>query len=287
MAIILDGKKIASQLNAKTKQRVNHLVERGITPGLTVVIVGDDSASQRYVRNKRKLASRLGINSVIEAVPATVSEAALLAIVARLNSDPTVHAILVQDPLPKHINEQRIMQSIAPEKDVDGFHAANVGKLFLNLTEKYPVACTPKGIMSLLRAYNVNFKGQRAVVIGRSAIVGKPMAALLLNAGASVSVLHRYTTDITAYTKDADIVIAATGVLHLLKADDIKADSVVVDVGQNLNEIGHLVGDVDFDDVMTKARAVTPVPGGVGPMTIATLMQQAVDLTEWGLEDGR
>ncbi|MCY9806910.1 bifunctional methylenetetrahydrofolate dehydrogenase/methenyltetrahydrofolate cyclohydrolase [Lentilactobacillus senioris] len=282
MAILLDGKKTANDLNEITRNRILKLKQRGIVPGLAVVIVGEDQASQRYVRNKHKLALKLGVNSIIKAVPATVTENQLLNLIAELNHDQTIQAILVQDPLPTRLNEQKIMQSISPEKDVDGFTTTNVGKLYLNHSGNYPVACTPKGIMTLLQQYNISLRGKKAVVIGRSAIVGKPMAALLVNAGASVSILHRYTNDITEYTQDADIVISATGVLRLLDSEAIKSGAVIVDVGQNLDENGHLVGDVDFETVRQKAAAITPVPGGVGPMTIATLMQQTVDLTEWG-----
>ena len=287
MAILLDGKKTASELNETTRKRILKLKQRGIVPGLAVVIVGEDQASQRYVRNKYKLALKLGMNSVIKEVPASITEAQLLALITELNQDTTIQAILVQDPLPKHINEQRIMQSISSTKDVDGFTAVNVGQLYLNLTGNYPVACTPKGIMTLLEKYDISLRGKKAVVIGRSAIVGKPMAALLVNAGASVSILHRYTTEIADYTRDADLIISATGVLRLLGAEAVKPGAVIVDVGQNLDETGHLVGDVDFNAVKDKVAAITPVPGGVGPMTIATLMQQTVDLTEWGLANGK
>lgn len=287
MAILLDGKKTASELNETTRKRILKLKQRGIVPGLAVVIVGEDQASQRYVRNKHKLALKLGMNSVIKEVPASITETQLLALITELNQDTTIQAILVQDPLPKHINEQRIMQSISSTKDVDGFTAVNVGQLYLNLTGNYPVACTPKGIMTLLEKYDISLRGKKAVVIGRSAIVGKPMAALLVNAGASVSILHRYTTEIADYTRDADLIISATGVLRLLGAEAVKPGAVIVDVGQNLDETGHLVGDVDFNAVKDKVAAITPVPGGVGPMTIATLMQQTVDLTEWGLANGK
>ncbi|KRM93902.1 bifunctional protein folD [Lentilactobacillus senioris DSM 24302 = JCM 17472] len=287
MAILLDGKKTASELNETTRKRILKLKQCGIVPGLAVVIVGEDQASQRYVRNKHKLALKLGMNSVIKEVPASITEAQLLALITELNQDTTIQAILVQDPLPKHINEQRIMQSISSTKDVDGFTAVNVGQLYLNLTGNYPVACTPKGIMTLLEKYDIFLRGKKAVVIGRSAIVGKPMAALLVNAGASVSILHRYTTEIAEYTRDADLIISATGVLRLLGAEAVKPGAVIVDVGQNLDETGHLVGDVDFNAVKDKVAAITPVPGGVGPMTIATLMQQTVDLTEWGLANGK
>lgn len=287
MTTIIDGKQLAKKTNEQTKMEVQHLKEMGITPGLAVVIVGNDEASQRYVRNKNKTAQRLGINSKVIELADTITETELIDIVQQLNDDDAINGILVQDPLPTHIDERKITRKIKPEKDVDGFHPYNVGKLFLDDTTNYPVACTPKGIMTMLKEYNIDLLGKKAVVIGRSAIVGKPMAALLLNAGASITVLHRYTTDILEYTKTADVIVAATGTLHLLQAKSIKKGAVIIDVGQNIDETGHLVGDVDYDDVFDRAGYITPVPGGVGPMTIATLMQQTVELTKWGLNSGK
>ncbi|EEI23426.1 bifunctional methylenetetrahydrofolate dehydrogenase/methenyltetrahydrofolate cyclohydrolase [Lentilactobacillus hilgardii] len=284
MATVIDGRALAKKLNQQTSERVQKMQENdGITPGLVVIIVGDDPASQRYVRNKHRTAQRLGINSIVKQLPESVSEKELLKWVDQYNNDPTIHGILVQDPLPDQINEKDVTRAILPEKDVDGFHPVNVGKLFLNDSTKYPVSCTPKGIMTMFSEYHIELKGKNAVMLGRSAIVGKPMAALMLNQGASVSILHRLTKDITEYTKDADIIVSATGQLHTLTKNDVKVGATVIDVGQNLNEEGHLVGDVDYDDLFDKVAYITPVPGGVGPMTIATLMQQSVDLAEWSI----
>lgn len=281
---MIDGRALAKKLNQQTSERVQKMQENdGITPGLVVIIVGDDPASQRYVRNKHRTAQRLGINSIVKQLPESVSEKELLKWVDQYNNDPTIHGILVQDPLPDQINEKDVTRAILPEKDVDGFHPVNVGKLFLNDSTKYPVSCTPKGIMTMFSEYHIELKGKNAVMLGRSAIVGKPMAALMLNQGASVSILHRLTKDITEYTKDADIIVSATGQLHTLTKNDVKVGATVIDVGQNLNEEGHLVGDVDYDDLFDKVAYITPVPGGVGPMTIATLMQQSVDLAEWSI----
>lgn len=285
MATIIDGRALAKKLNGQTSQRVEKLKQaHGMTPELVVIIVGTDAASQRYVRNKHRTAERLGIRSIVKELPESISQEELLNVVRQYNEDPEVTGILVQDPLPKQINEKLVTRSILPEKDVDGFHPVNVGKLFLNDTTKYPVACTPKGVMTMFDEYQIDLKGKNAVMIGRSAIVGKPMAALMLNAGASVSILHLLTKDITQYTKQADIIVSATGSLHTLTKNDVKPGAVVIDVGQNINEAGHLVGDVDYDDLFDEVSYITPVPGGVGPMTIATLMQQTVDLAEWSLE---
>ncbi|GHP12866.1 bifunctional protein FolD [Lentilactobacillus fungorum] len=288
MATVIDGRALAKQLNQTTSNRVKTLQERfGITPGLVVIIVGDDPASQRYVRNKNRTATRLGINSTVKQLPKDTTEEALLALIEHYNADPAIHGILVQDPLPDQINEKDITRAILPEKDVDGFHPINVGKLYLNDTTQYPVSCTPKGIMTMFSEYGISLKGKNAVMIGRSAIVGKPMAALMLNQGASVSILHRYTKDITEYTKQADIIVSATGHLHTLTKEAVKEGAVVIDVGQNINEAGHLVGDTDYDDLVNKVAYITPVPGGVGPMTIATLMQQSVDLAEWSIQSDK
>ncbi|MFT8388804.1 MAG: tetrahydrofolate dehydrogenase/cyclohydrolase catalytic domain-containing protein [Lentilactobacillus hilgardii] len=284
MATVIDGRALAKKLNQQTSERVQKMQENdGITPGLVVIIVGDDPASQRYFRNKHRTAQRLGLNSIVKQLPESVSEKELLGWVDQYNNDPTIHGILVQDPLPDQINEKDVTRAILPEKDVDGFHPVNVGKLFLNDSTKYPVSCTPKGIMTMFSEYHIELKGKNAVMLGRSAIVGKPMAALMLNQGASVSILHRLTKDITEYTKDADIIVSATGQLHTLTKNDVKVGATVIDVGQNINEKGHLVGDVDYDDLFDKVAYITPVPGGVGPMTIATLMQQSVDLAEWSI----
>ena len=284
LATLIDGKALAKKVNGQTAERVAKLkAEHNIVPGLVVVIVGDDQASQRYVRNKHRTAQKLGINSSIKQLPNNVSQDELLELINEYNADSSINGILVQDPLPDQIDEKLVTRTILPEKDVDGFHPENVGKLFLADTTDYPVSCTPKGIMTMFAEYGIDLMGKDAVMIGRSSIVGKPMASLMLNEGASVTVVHRHTKDVKFYTKNADVIVSATGQLHTLTASDIKEGAVVIDVGQNMNEEGHLVGDVDFDEVEKKASYITPVPGGVGPMTIATLMQQTVDLTEWSL----
>ncbi|WP_203641318.1 bifunctional 5,10-methylenetetrahydrofolate dehydrogenase/5,10-methenyltetrahydrofolate cyclohydrolase [Levilactobacillus andaensis] len=286
MTTIIDGKQLAKEVNAQTKDRVAALTQRGITPGLAVIIVGDDPASTIYVRNKHKKATQLGINSIVRQLPATVSQAELIAIVQAYNADPTVHGILVQSPLPVGLDEQAIVATIDPAKDVDGFHPLNVGRLFANLPGKYPVSCTPRGIMTMLDSLHLHLRGKRAVIVGRSRIVGRPMAAMLINADMTVSVAHVYTKDLSEITREADVLIVATGVTHLIKRNDVKHGAVVIDVGMDRDENGKLTGDVDFDGVVDRAGAITPVPGGVGPMTIATLMQQTVDLCEWSEQLG-
>lgn len=286
MTTIIDGKQLAKEVNAQTKDRVAALTQRGITPGLAVIIVGDDPASAIYVRNKHKKATQLGINSIVRQLPATVSQAELVAIVQAYNADPAIHGILVQSPLPVGLDEQAIVATIDPAKDVDGFHPLNVGRLFANLPGKYPVSCTPRGIMTMLDSLNLHLRGKRAVVVGRSRIVGRPMAAMLINADMTVSVAHVYTKDLSEITREADVLVVATGVTHLIKRNDVKPGAVVIDVGMDRDENGKLTGDVDFDGVFDRAGAITPVPGGVGPMTIATLMQQTVDLCEWSEQLG-
>ncbi len=288
MTTILDGKATAKQLNQQTKINTAKFQDQyGIAPGLAVILVGDDQASRRYVRNKDRVATRLGINSVVKNLPSSTSQAELLDVIKDYNNDPTIHGILVQDPLPKDIDAKKITRSISPAKDVDGFHPLNIGKLFLNDNTNYPVSCTPQGIMTLMGKYGIVLQGKKAVIIGRSNIVGKPLTALLINAGASVSVLNHFTKDISEYTKPADIIISSTGRVNTITGSDVKDGCVVIDVGQNLSDQGHLVGDVDFDDVSKKAGFITPVPGGVGPMTIATLMQQTVKMANWSMQSGK
>jgi len=281
MTTIIDGKQLAKEVNAKTKERVSALKERGLVPGLVVIIVGDDPASAIYVRNKHRKATQLGINSIVRELPATVSQEELLAIVETYNVDSSVHGILVQSPLPVGLDEQAIVAAIDPAKDVDGFHPLNVGRLFANLPGNHPVSCTPRGIMTMLHSLPVHLRGKHAVVVGRSMIVGRPMAAMLLNADMTVSVAHIYTKNLSELTRTADVLVVATGVAHLIKETDVKSGAIVIDVGMDRDENGKLTGDVDFDGVAEKTAAITPVPGGVGPMTIATLMEQTVDLCEW------
>ncbi|CAM2764119.1 bifunctional 5,10-methylenetetrahydrofolate dehydrogenase/5,10-methenyltetrahydrofolate cyclohydrolase [Fructilactobacillus fructivorans] len=287
MVQLINGKRVANDLNLETKKRVICLKKQDVTPGLAVVIVGDDPASQRYVRSKEKKAKELGIFSIKRALPESVTQSELVQIVKDLNHDDRINGILVQSPLPDHIDEEQIIATIDPKKDVDGFHPVNVGKLFLNLKGHYPVACTPKGIMTLLAKYKINLDGKNVVVVGRSSIVGKPMLALMLNADATVIDVHSHTDDISKYTKHADIVISAVGKYAILNDDDFKPGAVVIDVGQNMDENGKLAGDVAYKAKSDNIEFITPVPGGVGPMTIATLMQQTVDMCEWSKKIGK
>ena len=270
---IIDGKKIAAELRAEVAEKVAGCAR---APHLAVIVVGDDPASAVYVRNKARACESTGIRNTTLALPAETSEAELLAAIAGLNADDAVDGILVQLPLPKHISEERVIASIALEKDVDGFHPGNVAALF----QKRPctVPCTPKGIMKLLSAYGVDPKGKRAVVIGRSLIVGLPVAKLLLDANATVTICHTRTADLAAVTREADIIVAATGHPGTLRGDMVREGAVVIDVGINRAPDGTLCGDVVFDDVAPKASLITPVPGGVGPMTIACLLENTLDL---------
>jgi len=279
---IIDGKALAKKINSQTKELVAQLKEKqNIIPGIAVVIAGDDVASLIYTRNKHNKAIKLGINSVLKKFPADVSQAELLAEIEKLNHDDTIDAILVQQPLPPQLDPEVITNAILPTKDVDGLNPLNLGKLFANQHGNYPVACTPRGIMRMLAEYNIDLQGKNAVIVGRSILVGKPLLALLNNANATVTMAGRSTGDLSALTKTADILIVATGVPNLIKATDVKPGAVVIDVGINRLSNGKLTGDVDFEAVKTKAQAITPVPGGVGPMTIATLMEQTVDLAWW------
>ena len=282
MTTIIDGKALAKKINAQTKELVAQLKEKqNIIPGIAVVIAGDDAASLIYTRNKHNKAIKLGINSVLKKFPADVSQDELLAEIEKLNNDDTIDAILVQQPLPPQLDPEVITNAILPAKDVDGLNPLNLGKLFANQHGNYPVACTPRGIMRMLAEYNIDLQGKNAVIVGRSILVGKPLLALLNNANATVTMAGRSTSDLSALTKTADILTVATGVPNLIKATDVKSGAVVIDVGINRLSDGKLTGDVDFAAVRAKAQAITPVPGGVGPMTIATLMEQTVDLAQW------
>ncbi|NMV53847.1 bifunctional methylenetetrahydrofolate dehydrogenase/methenyltetrahydrofolate cyclohydrolase [Lactobacillus reuteri] len=282
MTTIIDGKALAKKINAQTKELVAQLKEKqNIIPGIAVVIAGDDAASLIYTRNKHNKAIKLGINSVLKKFPADVSQDELLAEIEKLNNDDTIDAILVQQPLPPQLDPEVITNAILPAKDVDGLNPLNLGKLFANQHGNYPVACTPRGIMRMLAEYNIDLQGKNAVIVGRSILVGKPLLALLNNANATVTMAGRSTSDLSALTKTADILIVATGVPNLIKATDVKSGAVVIDVGINRLSDGKLTGDVDFAAVKAKAQAITPVPGGIGPMTIATLMEQTVDLAQW------
>ncbi|ACF12920.1 Methenyltetrahydrofolate cyclohydrolase [Chloroherpeton thalassium ATCC 35110] len=281
--VVLDGKKLSQEIKAELKTKVEqYKQEIQKVPGLTVIIVGEDPASQVYVRNKAKSCNEIGMASEVIELPASTSQEELLKKIADLNHNPNVHGILVQQPLPKHIDEFAVTLAIAPEKDVDGFHPENVGRLVLGHLDKCFVSCTPFGIIEILKRYNIETKGKHCVIVGRSNIVGKPMANLMVQKLAymncTVTVCHSATPDIATYTKQADILIAAIGKARFITGDMIKAGAVVIDVGINRIEATNtksgyrLVGDVDFEAASQKASAITPVPGGVGPMTISMLL---------------
>lgn len=285
MVELIDGKQLAKQLNEETATRVAALKKRGITPGIAVILVGDDPASAIYTCNKHRKAEKLGMKSVLKTFPADASQEEVMACVQELNNDPSIHAILVQSPLPKHFDEKALDNAIIPEKDVDGFHPYNVGRLYNDDPDKrYPVSCTPRGVLKMLDHYNVDLDGKDVVVMGRSILVGKPMQSLLQNRNATVTMLSVHTKDEEFYMRHADILIVAIGHPQFVKAQDVKEGAVVIDVGINRLEDGSLCGDVDFENVKEKASLITPVPGGVGPMTIASLMAQTVDLAEWSEE---
>lgn len=287
-AQIIDGKARAAALTESVRQQTEALAKRGIRPGLAVVIVGEDPASQVYVRNKRRTAEGLGFLSRQHELPADVSQDELLALVSELNADDEVHGILVQLPLPGHLDEQRVTQAIAPQKDVDGFHFENVGKVCAGQLADAFVPCTPAGCMLMIEdIHGKDLSGLRALVIGRSNIVGKPMYNLLLGANATVTVGHSRTEDLRSLAQTADILVAAVGRSHLVKGDWVKPGATVIDVGINRTEVEEngeaktrLVGDVDFHAARTTAGAITPVPGGVGPMTIAMLMANTLRAAE-------
>jgi methylenetetrahydrofolate dehydrogenase (NADP+) / methenyltetrahydrofolate cyclohydrolase len=278
MATLIDGKAIAAQHLQQVKQRVAALAARGKTPGLAVILVGDDPASAVYVRNKIRACAEVGIHSTLVQLPASTTQAELLARVQALNHDPAVDGILVQFPLPKHLSEQQVLETVALSKDVDGFHAASVGALLQGRPGL--VSCTPLGCMKLLEAAHVPLRGAHAVVVGRSVNVGKPMALLLLAANATVTICHSATRDLAALCKQADVIVAAVGKINTITADMVKPGATVIDVGINRSADGKLCGDVDFEAVSRVAGAITPVPGGVGPMTIAMLMLNTVIAAE-------
>lgn len=278
MAQIIDGKATAAQVRQSLKVQVETLASQGMTPGLAVILAGNDPASAVYVRNKEKAAKELGIYSEMIYLPENVSQEALLNTVKRLNNDDKIHGILVQLPLPKGLDEKEIIAAISPEKDVDAFHVQNVGKIMLGEYDFLP--CTPAGVMELLKTYNIDVRGKNAVVVGRSNIVGKPMAMLLLHDDATVTVCHSKTENLSEITKNADILIAAVGKAKFITGDMVKEGAVVIDVGMNRDENNKLCGDVDFDSVSKKSSWITPVPGGVGPMTIAMLMKNTVKSAE-------
>ena len=276
-AKLLDGKIMAAELEAELKVRVDKLIESGFIPGLTVILVGDDPASQTYVSNKEKACQRLGIQSRTLRMPADTTQEVLEKAIMEANQDPSVHGILVQLPLPRHLDSDRALSLILPEKDVDGFHDINAGRLSRGM--ECVVACTPKGALHMLKNAGISIAGKEAVVVGRSNIVGKPMALLLLQENATVTVCHSRTADLAAHTRRADILVAAIGKPRFITADMVKEGAVVVDVGINRVD-GKLCGDVDFETVSHKASWITPVPGGVGKMTIAMLMDNTVAAAE-------
>ena len=278
-AQLIDGNALSRQLRTEVAQRAAALRARGTTPGLAVVLVGDNPASQVYVRNKVKACEEAGLHSVLEKYDASLSEAELLARVEALNNDPAIHGILVQLPLPAHIDDHKVIEAISPLKDVDGFHVASAGALMVG--EVGFKACTPYGCMKMLESIGMkDLRGKHAVVIGRSNIVGKPMAMMLLAANATVTVCHSGTFDLAAMTRQADIVVAAVGKRNVLTADMVKPGAVVIDVGMNRNDEGKLCGDVDFDGVKAVAGYITTVPGGVGPMTITMLLVNTLEAAE-------
>ncbi len=278
LAKTIDGNALAAQLRADVTRRCIALKARGVTPGLAVVLVGDNPASQVYVRNKVKACSDSGLHSVLERYPATMTEAELLQRIATLNLDPSIHGILVQLPLPAHIDAHKVIEAISPAKDVDGFHVASVGALMVGQPGFWP--CTPYGCMKMLESIGYNLRGKHAVVIGRSNIVGKPMALMLLQKDATVTICHSATPNLKAMTLQADVVVAAVGKCNVLTADMVKPGAVVIDVGMNRNIEGKLCGDVDFAAVSQVAGYITPVPGGVGPITITMLLVNTLEAAE-------
>lgn len=274
MAIIIDGKLVAQEVKAKVSKKVKELQENGITPGLAVIIIGNNQASRIYVNNKKKACAEISIYSKEYALPDTTSQKKLIELISKLNNDDSINGILVQLPLPNHINEKAVIEAIDPLKDVDAFHEINVGKIMIGEYDLLP--CTPAGIIELLNSQNIEIEGKHCVVVGRSNIVGKPMAMLLLHRNGTVTICHSKTKNLKKICKNADILIAAVGKAKFITSDMVKKGAVVIDVGMNKDENSKLCGDVDFDNVEKIASYITPVPGGVGPMTIAMLMKNTV-----------
>ncbi len=272
---LIDGKSLANKVHTQVASQVEQLKqEKNIVPGLAVILVGDDPASHAYVKMKAKACEKVGFYSITHNMPDTISQDEIIATIEMMNNNPRIDGILVQLPLPKHVDTDKILEVIDPKKDVDGFHAYNVGRLVTNLDSF--VACTPLGVMKMFEEYNIDLEGKDVCVVGASNIVGKPMAALLLNANATVTVTHIHTKDLKAHTSKADIVVVGVGVPGLIKEDMIKEGAIVIDIGINRIEDGSLVGDVDFENVNKKCAYITPVPGGVGPMTIAMLLSNTL-----------
>lgn len=276
MATIIDGKALAAKMQAELAEKVAKLkANKGIVPGLVVILVGEDPASQVYVGNKERSALKAGFKSEVVRVPDTISQEDLLSLIAKYNADDSFHGILVQLPLPKHINEEEVLLAISPEKDVDGFHPMNMGRLWSGHAVMVP--CTPAGVMEMFKAYDIELAGKNAVVIGRSNIVGKPMAQLLMDQNATVTIAHSRTKNLPELARTADVLVVAIGRGNFVTKDFVKEGAVVIDVGMNRDEDGKLCGDVKYDEVEPIASHITPVPGGVGPMTITMLMEQTYD----------
>ncbi|MFO6496175.1 MULTISPECIES: bifunctional methylenetetrahydrofolate dehydrogenase/methenyltetrahydrofolate cyclohydrolase FolD [Bacillus] len=273
-ATIIDGKETAKEKRGQLAKEVEELKKQGVTPGLAVILIGDDPASLSYVRGKKKAAEAMGMRFQLDHFDADFSEQELLEVIDQYNKNDDFHGILVQLPLPDHISEQAVIERISPDKDVDGFHPLNVGKMLLGEDTFLP--CTPAGIVELLKKTGIDLSGKEVVVVGRSNIVGKPVGQLLLNENATVTYCHSRTADITAHTKKADVLIVAVGKANFIKADQIKEGAIVIDVGVNRLDNGKLTGDVAFDEAKEKASYITPVPGGVGPMTITMLAHNTV-----------
>ena len=271
---LLDGKALSEKIKKELKSESDLLAQKGVTPCLAVILVGDDPASQTYVNSKEKASHASGIASIVKRLPSSTSEAELLALIASLNLNSSVDGILVQLPVPKHIDSAKIIEAIDPKKDVDGFHPFNVGRLMAGLDGFVP--CTPFGVMKLLEEYTINVRGMDACVIGASNIVGKPMMNLLLNASATVEICRSSTKNLKEHTLRADLIVVGVGKINLLTADMVKEGAIVIDVGINRNSEGKIVGDVDFANVAPKCSYITPVPGGVGPMTIAMLLSNTI-----------
>ncbi|MGG0412907.1 bifunctional methylenetetrahydrofolate dehydrogenase/methenyltetrahydrofolate cyclohydrolase FolD [Peribacillus simplex] len=284
-AQIINGKEIAESVRQEISKEVQQLREKNIVPGLAVILVGDNQASQTYVRNKHKACEDLGMHSVLIKKPAELSQEELIQSIAELNQDDSIHGILVQLPLPGHIQEKAIIEAISPEKDVDGFHPINIGRMMTGQDAFLP--CTPYGVMVMLEYIDYDLEGKHVVIVGRSNIVGKPAGQLFLNANATVTYCHSRTKDLAYYTKQADVVVAAVGKRDTITSDHIKEGAVVIDVGMNRNDEGKLCGDVAFDEVKNKASYITPVPKGVGPMTITMLMKNTVKSAQKALEQNK
>jgi len=277
-AQLIDGNALAKTIRAEVAGRTAALKASGVNPALSIILVGEDPASQVYTRHKVNDSAQTGLEATLETYPADMSEADLLARIRTLNDDPKVHGILVQLPLPRHMDSQKVIETISPAKDVDGFHVASAGALMTGAPGFWP--CTPHGCMKMLESIGYDLRGKHAVVIGRSNIVGKPMAMMLLAKSATVTICHSATQDLGAITRQADVIVAAVGKLNLLTADMVKPGAVVIDVGMNRKEDGKLAGDVDFDGVKEVAGWITPVPGGVGPMTRAMLLANTLEAAE-------